>query len=85
MRRRRVEPRPDDGLIGFRQNTRVPAEIVEMNSRLIMADFDELPRQLRNLINYAETPEEGAQPVRECLSVAFDADTADYLLTKKRR
>jgi len=47
-----------------------------------MAGFDDLSPDLRLLINYAETPEEGAQPVRECLISLFGPQAAKLLLRK---
>jgi hypothetical protein len=38
-----------------------PAAWVHQNASDIMEGFDELPRKLRNWINYADTPEEGAR------------------------
>lgn len=64
MRKRRADPAPDDGLVGFRCGP-VEPWVVEANSHAHMAGFDTLPRSVRDAINYAETPEEGALPARD--------------------
>lgn len=65
-RRRRgppPEPLPDDGLVSYHGGLYEPG-FVEFNSDVHMDGFDELPKAIRDAINYAPTPEEGARPTR---------------------
>ena len=45
-----------------------PLWFVETNARQIMAGFDELPKKLRDQINYAPTPELGARAVSQLVA-----------------
>lgn len=40
----------------------MPPEWVEWNAAVHMQGFDDLPKALRDRINYAESPQEGARP-----------------------
>lgn len=62
-RRRRFASEPeDDGYVGYHQG-KATIGFVEWNSREHLRGFDELHPRLREAINYATSPEEGALPV----------------------
>jgi hypothetical protein len=59
--RRRIELPPDDGAVRLGGDL-VDPERAAFNARYHMAGFDDLPKWIRDKINYAETPEAGALP-----------------------
>lgn len=64
--RRRVRPLPpieDDGPILIQGHIVTP-EWMRWNAEQHLTGFDDLPKTLRDKINYAETPERGALPTR---------------------
>jgi hypothetical protein len=66
-RRKWLPPIEDDGTVLFHGFLTRPA-FVEENARQLMEGFDELPKRLRDKINYAETCEGGSGPVNQCLA-----------------
>jgi hypothetical protein len=60
---RPLPPMPDDGMVMLRGYI-VEPERAHWNGVDHLEGFDELPKALRDLINYAETPEAGAYPTR---------------------
>jgi hypothetical protein len=84
MRRKRPTRMPDDGLVGWRGKQPTFPWVVQHNSASIMYGFDGLPKTVRDLLNYAETPEGGAQGVQECLAHEFGPDVARKFLTRRR-
>jgi hypothetical protein len=66
-RNRRLPEIEDDGLVGFRTGPEHP-EVVQINSVWIMEGFDELPKALRDAINYAPTPELGAKATYQLMA-----------------
>lgn len=73
----------DDGNVMIRGHL-VPPYWAEWNAQQHMDGFDELPKKLRDQINYADTPEEGARPTKELVKEHFDAKSRALSLIRSR-